>query len=736
MVVGKLRATGYDPSPTGPDAYESRCPAHGGKRKNLSIRAGEDGRILLHCHHAGENGSPSCPVDAIVGALGLRVEDLYPKPNGPTRPKTSPKPKRSWASLDQAAEAIGGVVKATSRTAWLYLDRESRPALAVVRYNTADGKTYRPLHILPDGSWATGDPPGPLPLLNLPFLDGTETVWVFEGEKCCDVASDLGLIASTSAHGSGSAAKSDWSPLAGRKVVIVPDCDVAGEGYCLSVLGLLKALRPRPQVKVVRLPGLADGGDVADWVPKVVGEGKPPLSALQGLADAAPVVDWDTVQDAPQPKTPRVEPQPEIEAPIPIPEWPDPPADAAFHGLAGEVVRLIEPTSEADPVGVLLQFLIGFGNAIGPGLSVLADGHHHHANEYGVTVGDTSRARKGTAWRRVRPILAHTDIAWSDNKITGGLSSGEGLIWEIRDAIPGTDKKTGQPTVLDPGVDDKRLLVVEPEFGNVLRVISRDGNTLSAVLRLGWDSDPLRAMTKNSPARASNPHVSLIGHVTAEELARYLSHVEVFNGLGNRVLWACVRRSKKLAFSGAIEGGSIARLGNRLALALDHARRVGPMDWASSGKATWEGEYDALTESRPGLWGAITSRAEAHVLRLAMIYAALDRADRIADTHVLAALELWRFCDRSAAYLFGGSVGDRDADAILAALRSKPEGMTRTEINVGVFNRHRTSDEIARSLAVLLRHGLARFETTRTDGRPTETWFAVADQRAKAKEAY
>ena len=150
------------------------------------------------------------------------------------------------------------------------------------------------------------------------------------------------------------------------------------------------------------------------------------------------------------------------EAPIPIPEWPDPPEDPAFHGLAGEVVRLIEPSSEADPVGVLLQLLIGFGNAIGSGLWVVADGHRHHANEYGLTVGETSRARKGTsvASGSARSWPASTP-AGREDRITHGLSSGEGLIWEIRDPILGTDKKTGQQIVVDPGVDDKRVMVVE-----------------------------------------------------------------------------------------------------------------------------------------------------------------------------------------------------------------------------------------------------------------------------------
>jgi hypothetical protein len=666
-------------------------------------------------------------VDAIVGALGLRMEDLFPQPNGRIpKPKSSPKPKRSWATLDQAVAAIGKAVKATCKPAvWLYPGRDLKPLMAVARYEIPGDKTYRPFHPQADGSWVSGDPTDPLPLFNLPYVAEAPSVWVVEGEKCADAVSGLGLIATTSAHGAKSPHKTDWTPVAGKSVVIQPDHGQAGEGYAMAVLRILKGLNPRPTVKLLRLPGLADGEDIVEWIAHTVGVGKPPLSALQALADAAPVVDLGTIKDDPQPTTSGDSPQPAAEPPIPIPEWPDPPGDAAFHGLAGEVVRLIEPSSEADPVGVLLQFLIGFGNAVGPVLSVLADGHHHHANEYGVTVGDTSRARKGTAWRRVRPILAHADVGWADDKITGGLSSGEGLIWEIRDPIHGTDKKNGQTIVTDPGVDDKRVLVVEQEFGNVLRVLAREGNTLSAVLRLGWDGDDLRIMTKNSPARASNPHVALIGHVTAEELTRYLSHLEIFNGLGNRILWACVKRSKSLAFGGSVDPQAIGGLGNRLALALDNARQKGAMDWTPSGKTLWESECDVITESRPGLWGAITSRAEAHVLRLALIFAALDRADKIADTHVLAALELWRFCDRSAAYLFGGSVGDRDADAILAALRVKPEGMTRTEIRRAVFQDHKTSEDVARALGLLLRFGLVRQEITQTGGRSAERWYAA-----------
>jgi hypothetical protein len=149
------------------------------------------------------------------------------------------------------------------------------------------------------------------------------------------------------------------------------------------------------------------------------------------------------------------------------------------------------------------------------------------------------------------------------------------------------------------------------------------------------------------------------------------------------------------------------------------------MRWTSTGKTLWESAYGHLTEDRPGVWGAITARAEAHVLRLSMIYAALDRSSEIADTHVLAALALWRYCDQSAAYLFGASVGDRDSDAILEALRAMPKGMTRSEIRDGVFHRNKSASDIARALGLLLRLKLARQELTPTAGRPAERWFAA-----------
>ena len=349
----------------------------------------------------------------------------------------------------------------------------------------------------------------------------------------------------------------------------------------------------------------------------------------------------------------------DIEVPIPVVEWPDPPENAAFHELAGMIVNLIAPSTEADPVGLLLQLLVGFGNAVGRCAWVEADGCRHHANEFAVIVGETSRARKGTSEKRIRPAWVYADPDWAAKKITHGLSSGEGLIWEIRDPILGTDKKTKQEIEIDPGVEDKRVLVIESEFGNLLRVLARDGNTRSSVLRLAWDSDDLRTMTKNNPARATNPHVSLIGHITQQELLKYLASVEVFNGLGNRHLWACVRRSKPLPFGGSCDQTRLSRLGEMLNSAVKQAQTLGAMKWADSGRKLWESEYGRLTEDRPGLWGAITSRAEAHVIRLALIFTLLDLCVEIEDVHVHAALAVLRSIRRLPVWRIGGGSGRR-----------------------------------------------------------------------------
>jgi hypothetical protein len=136
------------------------------------------------------------------------------------------------------------------------------------------------------------------------------------------------------------------------------------------------------------------------------------------------------------------------------------------------------------------------------------------------------------------------------------------------------------------------------------------------------------------------------------------------------------------------------------------------------------GVYRELTQERHGMYGACTARAAAITLRVSLIYSLLDGATEIRKEHLLAALEVWRYCDDSAKYIFGDALGDPTADEILRALRATPAGMTRTEISA-LFDRHRSVGELSRALLVLHNRGLVRFELQKTKGRPVEKWFAV-----------
>jgi hypothetical protein len=414
---------------------------------------------------------------------------------------------------------------------------------------------------------------------------------------------------------------------------------------------------------------------------------------------------------------------------VPSPSWPDPPAPEAFFGLAGRIVRTIEPASEAHPAALLVQTLVAFGNALGRSAHFIVEADRHHGNEFVVLIGRTSKARKGTSWGRINRLFLEAEEAWAKDRVQTGASSGEGIIWAVRDPIIKRERVKEQGEVhykeieADPGIDDKRLLINEPEFATVLKQTERQGNTLSAILRQGWDGLDLRTLTKNSPTRATGAHVSLIGHITADELRRYLTETEAANGYGNRHMWICTDRSKRLPEGGQVDPFAWEGLRNELAEALAFARSVGEVKRDDEARGIWCDIYGQLSEGKPGLAGALLARAEAHVMRLAMLYAVMDRSAEIQAPHLLAALALWEYVERSVYFVFGDQLGDPVADDLLRLLRSCPDGLTRSDLT-NYLGRHQSSDRIGRALGLLLQHRLARCERQETGGRPAERWFA------------
>jgi hypothetical protein len=398
------------------------------------------------------------------------------------------------------------------------------------------------------------------------------------------------------------------------------------------------------------------------------------------------------------------------------PGWPGPLDDDALYGVSGNIVRAIAPHTESDPMALLIQLLVFFGNVIGHVPHFMVEATRHALNLFVVLVGRTAKGRKGTAYDHIRTFFSTITPDWASACIAGGLSSGEGLIWAVRDA-------SGK----DLGVPDKRLLVTESEFAAPLRMLTRDGNVLSPTMRQAWDHGDLRIMTKNSPAVATGAHISLIGHITLDELRRELDSNSAGNGYGNRHLWVCVQRSQLLPEGGQLDDTILTPLIKELGDVMEYASSVGELRRDEQARERWAAIYKDLSEEAPGLVGSLTARAEPQVMRLACLFALLDKTDVVGVVHLDAALAIWKYTEGSVRFIFGDALGRPLADRLLRHLRAQTKGLSRTQIR-DHLGRHGRQSEIDEALAMLSTRGRARSERIETRGKPAEVWHAITPE--------
>jgi hypothetical protein len=381
--------------------------------------------------------------------------------------------------------------------------------------------------------------------------------------------------------------------------------------------------------------------------------------------------------------------------------WPAAPAEAVFHGPAGEFVLRTEPHTESHPMALLSQFLVAFGTATGNSAHYAVEASRHHSNEFIVLVGPSSKGRKGSSWDHVEALIRDVDAPFVERCIASGMSSGEGLIAEVAD-----DNDD------DSSVHEKRKLIVESEFAQVMKVLAREGNTLSPVIRNAWDGKTLQTMAKNSPLRATGAHIGIVGHITKQELLRHITATELANGFFNRFMVVAVQRSKALPFGGRLGGEELVRVREQVGLAARFASVEHHITFDPRARDRWIAAYDELSRGEAGLAGAATARAEAHTVRLALIYALLDCSDTIQLEHLEAALAFWSYSAASARWVFGDSIGDPTADDIWTLARDRNDGISRTEVS-NLFSRNKKAREIDRALQALIDAGRLERATIR-----------------------
>lgn len=213
------------------DGWDAKCPAHGDSGRHLSIKVGDDGRVLLHCFHL-------CETEQILAAVGLKWGDLF---------------------ADSGRDRKLGSIEAT----YDYRDSDGVLLYQVVRF---EGKEFRQRR--PDGDgWIWKLTGIRRVLYRLPELlaaDAKRFVLVVEGEKSANALADLELITTTNSGGAGKWRDHYSETLRDRRVVVVPDNDEPGIQHARQVATSLHGIAA--EVRLVTLPNLQPNGDICDWL--------------------------------------------------------------------------------------------------------------------------------------------------------------------------------------------------------------------------------------------------------------------------------------------------------------------------------------------------------------------------------------------------------------------------------------------------------------------------------------
>ena len=402
----------------------------------------------------------------------------------------------------------------------------------------------------------------------------------------------------------------------------------------------------------------------------------------------------------------------------------------ALHGIVGEIVRTIAPYTEADPVTLVAHTISEFSAIIGRSAYTEIDGNQPPLVFWPVLVGTTSKSRKGSGENRIKRLFQEACPDWSRGQYRGTLSSGEGLVHAVRDPQLKINKN-GKEELVDEGVEDKRLYLVQSEFGVMLKIMRREGNSLSGVIRDAWDGLDLRPMTKNNRITATNPHIVIAGHVTQEELVRQLSEADMANGFANRFAWFMVRRANIIPNATNPPFDEMASLARKLREAIEFATNAEKVTLNNEALEIWNDIYRSLSEGKPGMVGALLARSEPYVRRLAALYALMDETTVVSGHHMIAALALWQYAEDSVAWIFGDKLGDPIMDTILDGLKTAPDGLSDTQIS-DLFGRHESASRLSAAKGRLQAQSKIYSCETETKGRLKTKWYATAK---KAKNA-
>jgi putative DNA primase/helicase len=429
---------------------------------------------------------------------------------------------------------------------------------------------------------------------------------------------------------------------------------------------------------------------------------------------------------------------------------------AMLYGIFGEIGRIAADGTEANPYAACMNAMVFFSACVGREVFFRIGNGTHHARLFALHVGRSSVGRKGTAMDLLWRIIGEMDrqertgnggMIADDSRLlpkvhTGGLSSREGVTHYLHDGI-----LQGETSI--PPVHDKRLLVVESEFVNVLSQAGRQGNTLSAAIRDLYDGKKIMPLTKN-PVGASSPHVAIYGNITAAELLATLTKTDRDNGFVNRFIIFHAEMSRLEPFPRATPAAVVSDLARRL-LEITAFAKGGYVWDANPELASMDKREMTLSREARALYASLylgelnsqkdgphvsgmMHRGPANLMRMAMVFTLSDLSETIEPRHLEAAMAWVRYWRESVKFIFNDAQEEAEqvktsdkAERLYQWLKTRNKPTTRTEITNECFSKRGGSD-VDKAIDTLLRDTPPRIEVIEgeksTNGKRTKFYTA------------
>lgn len=689
-ILAALQSHGCEPRRFG-TGWVARCPAHDDRNPSLSIGVGSNGCGLLKCH-------AGCTTEDVCHTIGLSLSALFPDDTGATQHHNPNTPQQQIKTKGiggdgptQTFSCAEAVLRELERrygpmsNRWDYSnaagehvgityrrDRSNRqPKIIRHAWRTADGQ-----------GWLLKGGPKPHPLLYLPDILRSEqdsVVIVCEGEPATDAARLCGFTATTSAGGAQRARHTDWSPLHGRDVVVLPDANVPGERYARDVAALATAAGAR-SVRVVKLSdewkAIPDGGDLCDVLQQTGGDCTGVRTQLNKLIEACPPIEIE----------PMIIPVlPEEFVPFPI--------DLLPRTVRDYVVGIADAIG-CDPAFVVLPTLSMLASAIGTTCQIQLKGVWlEYPTLWIVIVAPSGSVKTPAMEAAIAPIRraeseAHVRYeldrnAWEQaRELYEGTKDSTHEKFRDVDSTPPIEPTLTRHILSDATIEAVMLRLKENPRGLLLHMDEFSGWFASLdKYRKGsqgadvgtwlsiYSGQPLtvdRKTTHPPHFRLELVSVSLTGGIQPDVLASRLTDEHFASGLVARMLLAQPPVKPKTWNDEELDASvasSMQALVDRLldishAIDADGRRAPNRLQMTVEAKRQWKQYYNELNASMAGLTDrerAMLAKHEALAARLALIIqvvrhaaseAPLQELPSIDEESMVAGIGIARWCSR------------------------------------------------------------------------------------------